>query len=143
MTFLGALYIGLKQNEINQNLLDLNYSVSVEVAYVDKQVQIHNKGQTNILLWGNKIGDRQKRLEAEPRYIVPGGFYYILADQWESGLVKTLAQNLESRIPFEVYVESENKRKYIVKGIFFVKIIKGGLEIHSQTLAVAKSEWVK
>ena len=33
LAFLGAFYVGLKQNEINRNLLNLNYIPSLEITY--------------------------------------------------------------------------------------------------------------
>ena len=71
-TLIAAIYIGLKQAEISKrqadisevqtniskSLADLPFVVSVEVAYDHdlKRINIGNKGQTNIYLWGTKLG---------------------------------------------------------------------------------------
>jgi len=97
---LAALYIGfkqveiksqqaeisLKQTEISKSLLDIPFTVSVDVVYEpgSKRLNVHNKGQTNIYLWGSKLGDGPQVLEKAPVLITPGGFYYIFADSLEA-----------------------------------------------------------
>ena len=84
-TLLAAIYIGLKQAEISnrqadisemqtaisRSLADLPFVVSAEITYdqSSKRINIYNKGQTNIYLWGTKLGDGSKVVEQEPRLI--------------------------------------------------------------------------
>jgi hypothetical protein len=76
-TFLGALYIGFKQYEINQQLVELQHQPTVEVAVADDRLHIFNKGGQSVWLWGTQIESNPRAIEMEPRLITPQGFYYI------------------------------------------------------------------
>lgn len=75
--FLGAFYVGMKQYQINKQLVELQHQPSVEVAVVDDQLQVLNKGTSSIWLWGTDLEHSQKSIEEKPRLITPSGFYYI------------------------------------------------------------------
>jgi hypothetical protein len=85
-TLVSAIYIGVKQNNINENLLNLNYFPSVEVAYTpeNKRIQIYNKGNSNVWLWGTKYMNTKPNIKDKPVLITPNGSYHILAEKFES-----------------------------------------------------------
>jgi len=154
---LVALYIGLKQadisstqteiskkqSDISESLLDLQYAVSVEIAYdsATKHLNIANRGQGNLYLWGDKLRDADRSIEKEPRLITPGGFYYIIADDFESLLLDRMGQDGEATVLFEVYLSSQRGAKYVVHAHLLVQITAGKVAIHSQTTSIEKSSW--
>jgi hypothetical protein len=156
-TLLVALYIGLKQTEISnrqaeisfkqaeisKSLAEIPYIVSVEVTYdaSNKRFNITNKGQTNLSLWGTKLGDGPKIVEKEPRLITPGGFYYLLANTLESDLLKSIGQKGETRGVLEIYITNLSATKYVIVTIVFAKTINGQLTIHTQTTSIKPEEW--
>jgi hypothetical protein len=163
-TFLAALYIGLKQTEIgrkqteisikqteisekqaaiSQSLLDIPFLISVEVVYdpVLKRFNILNKGQTNVFLWGTKLGDGPVSMENEPRLISVGGFYYLLAPAVESDVLKAHPHNGEMRGKLDLYLTSQNDTKYLVSTIIFAKVSGGKCAIHTQTTSIKPREW--
>ena len=139
--FLGALYIGLKQNEINQNLLDLHLQVSVEITYSNKRINTINKGQTNLFLWGTRLNNDAKTLEKQPRLVTPGGSYYILANDLDTELKQKLPKDQDVWVPFEVYLSNQNSKKYIVKCLLLSKLVNGEVTIHAQTLSINPGDW--
>lgn len=140
--FLGALYVGLKQNEINDNLLNLHYSVSLEITHAPGQINVSNKGQTNIMLWGSKIRDHPPVIESSPRIITPGGFYYLRSQGLEEALAKDAASGLAQKIvPLELYVEAANGSRWIVRTLLYSVAGETGLQIHTQTVSAVQSDW--
>ena len=149
-TFLGALYIGLKQsdisvkqNEINQTLLDLNYSPSVEITYSDKRINIVNKGKTNLRTWGSQLNNGIRSIDKEGRLVTPGGSYYLFFEHVEQQLKKALEASDYVTVPFEVYFEAENGTKYVVRSLIGARTIGGKMEVFTQTFGNLKSDWSK
>lgn len=156
-TLLVALYIGLKQTEISTRqteislkqteiskaLLDIPFTVSVDVVYEAgaRRLNIYNKGQTNLYLWGSKLGTGAQVLEKEPRLITPDGFYYLLVESIESDTLAKFPQNGESRGNLNLYITSQNETKYIVTTIIFAKVVSGKCTIHTQTISIKPQEW--
>ena len=156
-TLLAAIYIGLKQAEISnrqadisemqtaisRSLADLPFVVSAEITYdqSSKRINIYNKGQTNIYLWGTKLGDGSKVVEQEPRLITPGGFYYLLAESLENDLRKALGKQPEVKGLFIIYLTSQNDVKYTVSTVVLGKLSGDQLVIHTQTTSIRPETW--
>ncbi|PYK81892.1 MAG: hypothetical protein DME41_11250, partial [Verrucomicrobia bacterium] len=99
------------------------------------------KGQGNIYLWGDKLGDADRAIEMQPRLITPAGLYYIMADKFESLLLARLGQEAEVNAPLEVYLTSQRGTKYVVHVLLLVQIRNGTVAIHPQTTAIEKADW--
>ena len=82
MTFLGAIYIGLKQNEINERLRTLQDYVAVTAVpdASNNKIKLINTGRTNLYLWGFDMLGNNQRLK-KPRLITAGtmeaAYYWI------------------------------------------------------------------
>jgi len=65
MTFLGALYIGFKQNEINDRLRALQDYVAVAAVpdTVNNVIKLINTGKTNVYLWGFDLPGNIQRFD--------------------------------------------------------------------------------
>jgi hypothetical protein len=151
-TLLAAIYIGLKQAEISnrqadisetqtaisRSLADLPYVVSAEITYDQqtKRLNIYNMGQTNIYLWGTKLGDGPKVVEQEPRLITPGGSYYLLADFLEGDLRKVLGKQPDAKVLFIIYLTSQNDVKYTVSTVLLGKLSGAQIAVHTQTTSI-------
>ena len=72
-----------------------------------KAADIYNKGQSNIYLWGTKLGDGPQVLEKAPVLITPGGFYYILAASHEADTLAKIPKDGEARGDFLSYVTNQ------------------------------------
>ncbi|MBK7362506.1 MAG: hypothetical protein IPJ01_09430 [Micavibrio sp.] len=140
-TCLAALWIGLKQNEINQNILNLQFVVALEVVYTDKKINIANKGQTNLFLWGTQTLGNNKLIEKEPRLITPGGFYYLNAEHIETEAREKLKTSELTVLTLDLFLKNQNQDKYVVRTI--INFAKKGDDLisNSQTISVAKKDW--
>ena len=141
-TLIAAIYIGISQNRINQNLLDLNFLPSVEIAYSDHRMQIYNKGKENIWFFGSVFNGTSERA-TDGRLISPGGFYYILGDRFEPYLKTIVGADGETRIPFDLLVKAANGKNYTVKNTLFIQVVKGVPAVHTQTLSITPDDWSK
>lgn len=140
--FLGALLVGLRQNEINQRLLDLQYNVSVDITYDSSRLNISNKSTTNLFLWGAKTGSNEAVMEDQPRLISPGGYYYINAVGVEAVLRRLAdASALPEFLAVELYVESANQRKWTVNCLLKPTLNGEKMHVLTQTVAIIPDGW--
>ncbi len=140
--FLGALYVGLKQYEINEKLLELQYQPSVEIAMADgERLHVNNKGSHSIWLWGTEVESCSKEVEKNPRLITPGGYYYIPADNLKKLVRERLKGDGELWLNSRFFFTTSNDRKYLVRNIFYCTVSKGAITIHSQTIGITNEEW--
>jgi hypothetical protein len=133
--------IGTRQNEINRQLLDLNFRLSLEMAYDQGRLNIFNKGKENVWVWGSQFGDEPVRIETAGRLIVPGGFYYILTDRLEALMKNRLGPDGEAYFPWNVFVAMENGRKYTARSLLLVKMANGQMAVHTQTVGFVEGGW--
>jgi hypothetical protein len=122
-----------QQNQIglSQKQLELNYLLSVDLIYAGDQLQIWNRGKTNIYLWGNKYGDSSD-FAKEPMTITPTSSYYLLTNILQSAIYKQLGQNGEAKVPFDLYFESEDNKKYVMHNTLWEIVKDGKIEIRTQ-----------
>ncbi len=156
-TLIAAICIGFKQAKISnrqadisemqttisRSLADLPFVVSTDVTYDQstKRINIYNKGQTNIYLWGTKVGSGSKVMETDPRLITPSGSYYLLAESVESDLSKALDGQSEVKGLLTIYLTSQNDIKYIVSTVVLGKLSDNQLTIHTQTTSIRPEAW--
>jgi hypothetical protein len=143
LTLLAAVMIGLKQNEINEHLLNLNYYPELAITYdqATKRILITNEGKASVLFWGDKLGSAAKDIGKDSRVITPGSFYYLLTDKLQPYLLNLKSQSDDSYLLFDIFIESEDHKRYTVKNLLFFKPENGSFAIHTQTLYVAESDW--
>jgi hypothetical protein len=144
LTLGAAIWIGFKQNEINERLLNLNYFPEVKITYDTgrKVVDVVNRGKSGLLLLGDKLDGQQKVIGSRPEWIAPGGFYYIHADAMEQEVRQKLGPNSgDHEASFDIYIQTENLKKHTVKGLFIFITVNGSVLVDSQTLSVAESDW--
>lgn len=155
--FLVALYIGLKQTEISRkqteissrqaeiskSVAELPYIVSVQITYnpSHKSIDIVNKGQTNIWLWGIKLGNNPRKVEEEARLITPTGGYRLFRAEHSQDLLELTRQNSVGSGVFEIYLTNLNATKYIVTVVVLAKTADGQTSIRTQTTSIKAQEW--
>jgi hypothetical protein len=146
LTLIAAVYIGLKQTSINEQLLNLNYYPSMEVAYTtsNHRLQMYNKSRQNIWIWGTQLDNTiPANIKGHGRLVTPGGSYYIIGDRLEKLVLKKVGDNGETYLPFNVFIETANKMRYTVQNQLFCQVKDSKVEIHSQTLAIVQEDWSK
>lgn len=140
-TFLGALYVGVKQFQINRQLLELQNQPSIEIGTKDGSLQILNKGHSSIWLWGTQIEDADKAIEAQPRLITPQGFYYLMLDKFMEKALARLGENGQENVTFKLFIKTADGRKYVVRNILLCVVKANKLSVHSQTVGVDHEKW--
>jgi hypothetical protein len=114
---------------------------SVLLLPVPGQLQLHNRGTTNLNLWGNKLGGFPADVEKETRIIPRGAFYYFLTDKLQQAMLNTIGSDGDKLFPFEVYLSDEDGKRYIAKFNLLVKMTKGTMEVHTQQMGIRDGDW--
>lgn len=139
--FLGALYVGIKQYQINKRLIELQHQPSIEVAATDDQLQVLNKGSSSVWLWGSHVGHSSKVIEKEPRLITPQGFYYIPLVALKANVLKRVGSVGEERLSLTLFVTTADERKYVIRCMLLCVVASEQVTVHSQTVGIAREEW--
>jgi hypothetical protein len=113
----------------------ISYVPSVDLLYDSAAMafNFYNHGQTNIYLWGDRLDNGTKSIDA-PRTVTPSGTYHIWAQNVAKELREKLGNNSELRIPFDVYVTTEDKRQHTLKYSLWARTKDGALTIETQNL---------
>ncbi len=136
VVFLGALYVGLKQNEINQKLMDIQFTPSAEVAIVGNRFRIYNKGRESIWLWGSQTEGLRKDIQDMPRLITPGGFYYIPTDTLKAFIKQQVGDNGEKRIRINLFIKTAHERRYTIRNVLYCTVVNSIVTINPQTIGM-------
>lgn len=112
MTFIGALYLGLKQNEINDRLraLQEEYVAIAVVPGKENKLNVLNVGKANLYLWGFDLPDNNQKL-LKPRLITPQTLsetYY-----WIDPPHNFDPQKGKQEFEFKLYLTDESNNKWI------------------------------
>lgn len=111
-----------------------DYLPSIMLLYGNKQIQVYNKGRTNLYLWGASYGKVNVPIEREPRMVAPAAYYYFVADNLEDQLRSNLKDGLEGYTSFRAFATTEDSKKYTIRGIIVAKVLSGNVNIRTQTL---------
>jgi len=123
---------------VERELLAIDYTPSINFIYQSPRVLILNNGRTNVELWGASYGAIDTPIEREPRLITPGTHYYIQADQLESQMRARLTEGQQGFTPCRVFVKTQDKKKYTIKGQLLGEVKNGVLSIHTQTIGAVE-----
>lgn len=110
MTFLGAIYIGFKQNEINDRLRALQDYVAISAVPSNGIIKLLNTGKTNLYLWGFDMPNNNQKLD-KSRLISAGtndSSYY-----WIPSINLNQVQQLPYQFEFKLYLKDEFDQKWI------------------------------
>jgi len=139
---IGGLEAQLQgQSGIQQKQLALNYAPSIDLVYAGDQLQIWNRGRTNIYLWGDKYDGGPLDFDGKSYIISPGTNYYILTNLLKANILSKLGQNGEARVPLDLYITTEDKTKYVVHAELWEIMKDDQLTIHTQNHAFEKTDW--
>jgi hypothetical protein len=149
-TYIGALYreIGSLEGKVgnesglHRRELALSYTPSLDIIYAGDQLQIWNRGKTNITLWGDKYDGGKPDIEA-PAIISPTTYYYLLTDKLKAFILASLGQNGEARVPLDIYISAEDKQKYVMHCELWEIVKDGQITIHTQNHGFEKRDWSK
>jgi hypothetical protein len=121
---------------------EIAFVPSVDVLYDagTKAMNFINRGPTNIYLWGDRLDDGPKSIDA-PRTITPGGAYHIWANQVADELLIKIGANGQLSVKFDVYVSSENKKKHILHYLLLATTRNGLLNIETQNLGTTDEDF--
>jgi hypothetical protein len=132
-----------RMNAAIQRQTALMTEVSVEITFdtAQKRINIANKGNGGLELWGDRLDNGKQSIDKEPRIISRGGFYYLLADTFYKEVLEKFPDGFERFVPFEVYLRNDDGTEYVAICQMLVKNTNGALQIHTQTTSVSPHRW--
>ena len=139
-TVLAALYIGRKQYQINEQLVEMQHQPSIEVAPTQSQLQVVNKGSQNVWLWGIALEGQPRDMQKLPRLITRQGFYYFTLDRFKNA-VRALGKAGEINLRFDLYISTVHDRRYTINNILHCIASNENVEVHCQTVGLAQADW--
>lgn len=105
------------------------------------QINLYNKGEKDIYMWGTKFDNEVPSIEAQSRTIPKEGFYYLLTDKLEGVTRQIIGANGEKLFPFEVYLADTFNHHYTAKFNLLIKFKEGVMSVHTQQLGVVEENW--
>ena len=127
----------------SENEMALNYMMDVDLIYAGGQLQVWNRGKTEISLWGDKYDAGPRDISGNPVFISPTTNYYLLTNNLERNIREKLGQNNEDRVSFDLYLQSANGRKYIMHTTLWEIVKDGQITIHTQNNGYEERDWSK
>ncbi len=117
-TLVAAMFIGLKQNEINARLVDLNYYPELDINYQKNQsnFSILNRGKAEVALWGDKLDDLPRDLAPSPFHLSPRASFDTETDKFKDNALHKIGQHGDLTEPFDFFVETQDSRRYVIHG---------------------------
>ncbi len=131
------------QLDVRRRELALNYMPSIDLIYAGDQLQIWNRGKTNISLWGNKYNGNDRDMSNIPYVISPTTHRYLLTDKLREHILSRLGKNGEARVPLELYITTADNTKYIMHGELWEIVKDGQITIHTQNHGFEKVDWAR
>lgn len=138
---LGVSYITIQHSKEN---LELNYLPSIDVQYSapNEDIQVYNRGKTNLYIWGSSFSNEQPSIDDKGRLITPNGLpYHFPGKNLNQILATQLSNNEDIFVPFELFFTDSRGEKYISKNYFYVFKKDEQMAIDVQTTAVDKYPW--
>lgn len=130
-----------RQTEVQEALV---FGVVVEVVYNTEthRFDVHNRGQTPISIWGTQLWENPPIMETEPRFIAPGGFYFLIP---APGTVQAMQRPLDGAASVEgryrLFLKNQTGRKYLVSISVRRERLNGNPVTLTQTLGMGPSDW--
>jgi hypothetical protein len=123
-----------QQNQFGlaQKQMSLKYAPSLDIIYAGEQLQLWNRGNGNVYLWGNKYNGYKRDFSGKAWAISPGNYYYLLTNYLNPTILAKIGKAGEDRVSFDLYISTEDKKKYIVHAELWEIVKDGQITIHTQ-----------
>lgn len=138
---LGVSYITIKHSKEN---LELNYLPSIDVQYSapSEDIQVYNRGKTNLYIWGSSFSDEATFVDDKGRLITPNGLPYHFPGKNMNQILATLLSDKENTfVPFGLFFKDDRGKKYVSKNYFFVFRKGEQMAIDVQTTDMKQQDW--
>jgi hypothetical protein len=165
----SQIQIASKQNDINQNLLNLDYTPSIVVTYVEPnrnksnldieshfgRWQILNVGKGNIFIkyvFLDFSSDKslvpvylqdKEFMMGSGKFIASSGSDYFWADSAFTYIeqFKSKVPNGGSYIPLEIDLQNGDGKKYVAKGVFVIRTYNGVVQTSVDIISILPSSY--
>jgi hypothetical protein len=102
---------------------------------------LHNRGSTDLRLWGTKAEGYPADIDQVARTVPAGGSYYLLSDRLKDAMLAEIGPNGKRLLPFETYLTDIHDKRYIAKFGLLIVMTGGNMEVHTQQFGVSEGTW--
>jgi hypothetical protein len=128
--------LALREHEVR-----LAFEPALDLIYAGDRLQVWNRGKTNLYLWGTRYNEAPRDMSTVPVVISSGSYYYLLTEKLRRGILETLGQNGEARVPLDLYISTEDKKTYIAHCELWEIVKDGEFTIHTQLHGFERDRW--
>jgi len=132
VTLIAAICIGMKQNEINEGLLELGYSPKPLLWYEMKSehLRLSNQGSTNLTFIGGKFNDQPRYAEAG--VLISPGDEIVINNivMKDANVVSEMSRAREKNHSLDLCLLVGNQDYYLLQNTLFATTTSGTLNIH-------------
>lgn len=82
-------------------------------------------------------------MNADPVVIGPTDHYYLLTDKLNASILSSIGRDGEARVPFDLYISTEDKQRYVMHAVLWEVVKDGQITIHTQSHGFEKRDWSK
>lgn len=115
---------------------------SALLTYESDRLILYNKGNEGFYIAGDKVGDEARDIAPPPRLVPKDAYYYLFTDRLKTWALAKFGPNTSQLVPFEVYLEDEDKNnKFTGKFALLIVIKDGEVSINAQNFGVTDDLW--
>ncbi|HVB81646.1 MAG TPA: hypothetical protein VNE82_17070 [Candidatus Binataceae bacterium] len=100
------------------------------------QLNLYNKGDADLDLWGDKLEGFPRNIDEQARIIPSNGSFSFPTDKLKAAMLSSVGHDGEKRVPFEVYLSDLSGRSYIASFDLQVKMTSGSMTIDPQQIGL-------
>jgi hypothetical protein len=132
-------------NDAVQQQLGFANAISVEVTsqILQDRMQITNRGQTEIAVWGSHFGKDEPHIELAAKTITAGASAVVLLPNAYVALMKDvqIGSDKTVTVPFQLYVKDHNGEEFTINCILTGDPRFIPLDLKTQSTSIAKQQW--
>jgi hypothetical protein len=128
-----------------QTEVGLNYNVALEVTFDNQQNQVNlvNRGRTNLNIWGVRINKEKAMIDPIGKMLAPGGQYYLLGTSVQAEAGPNIPTGTHKLFPFDTFIKNENGVEFVVESTIFAEWKDNILFLRTQATTVRQVNWSK
>lgn len=113
--------------------LVVSQAPSVTLVPSAGQLNLHNTGDTNLQVWGDKLEGFAPDIREQGQIIPRNGFYGFPTSKLRAAMLSNVGHQQDKRIPFEVYLSDAEGREYIATFDLQVNMASGNMTVDTQS----------
>jgi hypothetical protein len=114
----------------------------VLLSYEVDRLVLHNRGQHDLYLWGDKFGSLAPDIQEEGRRVSAVGRCDLFLEPLRTWALNTIGEDGQKLVPLDMYfTDGTRQQKFTGKFALLIRMRNGEMAVEPQTLAVTRQPW--